>query len=300
MRYTCDIVIPTFNNLKELIQTLKGFEEQSFKDFRILVCVDGSNDGTIEFLAESKFNFDIKVISHPLNKNKGRSATRNLSINQLDSKFIIFLDSDIVPDIKFIEEHLTILEQGKVSLGEVKYININTNLLARYFMNRGKSKFNHLDEIIPYYLTSGNFAMNTSDFIALKGFDENIVAYGTEDADLGCRIKRILNKNLYYNIKAIGYSVFNKEINLLLNQMEELASENLEYFIKNNPEAIKYIRTDLFTQKKISKYVLKIIFNKFIYSFLLKNYNKYPDFIAFKFIQFMIFYRLLKGYNKNL
>ena len=45
-----DIIIATYNNLEELTKCLKSFEKQTYKEFNVFVCVDGSTDGTLNYL----------------------------------------------------------------------------------------------------------------------------------------------------------------------------------------------------------------------------------------------------------
>ena len=100
-----DIIIPTYNNLSELKECLNGFSGQIFKDFRIIVCIDGSNDGTNEYLESTQFEFELIKLNHPNNAHKGRDETRNLSLNHIKAQYIILFDSDIVPDNILIQKH---------------------------------------------------------------------------------------------------------------------------------------------------------------------------------------------------
>jgi len=42
------IVIPTYNRLPLLRETLESIAQQAFRDFEIIVVDDGSTDGTVE------------------------------------------------------------------------------------------------------------------------------------------------------------------------------------------------------------------------------------------------------------
>jgi glycosyltransferase involved in cell wall biosynthesis len=45
------VITPTYNNLPELRQCLKALSQQTYTDFVAYVCVDGSTDGTLEYLS---------------------------------------------------------------------------------------------------------------------------------------------------------------------------------------------------------------------------------------------------------
>ena len=110
MSYTFDVIIPTFNNLPDLKQCLEGFSKQTFKDFRVIVCVDGSTDGTNEYLDSEKFEFSLLKLTHPNGINMGRDETRNLALPEINSKFLLFIDSDIFSSENLLLKHYDLLK----------------------------------------------------------------------------------------------------------------------------------------------------------------------------------------------
>ena len=84
------VVIPTFNREATLRETLRSIEEQTFRDFDVVVVDDGSTDGTIE-IAQS-FSF-VRVIRQ---QNSGPGVARNTGVNAATGQYIAFLDSDDV------------------------------------------------------------------------------------------------------------------------------------------------------------------------------------------------------------
>ena len=105
-------IIPTYNNLKELQGCLQALDAISEGDLEVHVCVDGSTDGTEDWLHSSTFSFPLHVHFHPNKENQGRSATRNLALPHLNGKFILFLDSDMEADPDLLQQHLKVLNQG--------------------------------------------------------------------------------------------------------------------------------------------------------------------------------------------
>ena len=151
MPYLFSIILPTFNNLPELENCLKGFENQTLTDFKLLICVDGSTDGTAEFLHRYRPNFEFKILFHNDRKNHGRNAARNLAIDHLDSEYVVFIDSDLVPQTQYLQSHYEVLKDGdSVSIGDIRWTNADNNIWAKYQMSRGKNQFKDLDEI-PYF-----------------------------------------------------------------------------------------------------------------------------------------------------
>ena len=124
-----DIIIPTYNNRDELLACMNGFEQQTMKDFRLLICIDGSTDDTIESIEHlcSLSTLQIEILQHHDRVNHGRNATRNLALPHIKAEYLAFLDSDAIPAPDFLEQHLTILRKGFcISAGDLIYTNADT------------------------------------------------------------------------------------------------------------------------------------------------------------------------------
>lgn len=95
------IVIPTFNRKKQLSDLLRQFKKQQVKDiqFKIVVAVDGSTDGTYEILA-TEFP-DVHVVKGSGNWWFTRSMNEGCkyAIDQLHAKLILMINDDVqIPD----------------------------------------------------------------------------------------------------------------------------------------------------------------------------------------------------------
>jgi glycosyltransferase involved in cell wall biosynthesis len=82
------IVIPTYNRLPLLRETLESVAEQAFRDFEIIVVDDGSTDGTVEAFSGAA---QLKLIRQ---QNRGPGAARNAGAATAQGKYLVFLDSD--------------------------------------------------------------------------------------------------------------------------------------------------------------------------------------------------------------
>jgi glycosyltransferase involved in cell wall biosynthesis len=86
------VVIPTYNRADLLKECLQSLVDQTFKDFEVLVCDDGSTDNTVEIV--TSFNSQL-AIQYLLRENSGGpAAPRNLGITHARHDWICFLDSD--------------------------------------------------------------------------------------------------------------------------------------------------------------------------------------------------------------
>ena len=85
------ILITTYNRLNELKNTLNSLEEFYLRDdVEFFICVDGSTDGTYNFLKEKYPK--ISLINH--STSKGLIASRNELLSLTKAKYAISLDDD--------------------------------------------------------------------------------------------------------------------------------------------------------------------------------------------------------------
>jgi glycosyltransferase involved in cell wall biosynthesis len=259
--YLFDVIIPTYNNLDELKECLDGFTIQSIKNFRVIVCVDGSDDGTQGWLQMQSYSFIMLVLEHPDKRNHGRNPTRNLALNYLDSEFLCFIDSDCTPHPHLLEEHLRILQQYEpcISVGDIRYTNTTKNTWAWYAGRRGKNKYND-GEIIPYYyVTTGNLAHKTSLFVTLNGQDELMTRYGGGDTEYALRLYSLFRLPVVFNARAYSHSEMNKTLETALQQMTQFGANNLHYIEQKHPSEKKIFGLEIFYGKGIKELLIKFL-----------------------------------------
>lgn len=91
MRFT--VTIPTYNRKELISRTLKSLDDQTFKDFEVVIIDDGSTDGTEEYIAEymESSNMDIRYFRQ---NNGGKHMALNHAIEKAEGDFFLILDSD--------------------------------------------------------------------------------------------------------------------------------------------------------------------------------------------------------------
>ncbi len=82
------VIIPTFNRINLLKETVDSVRNQSFRDFEIIVVNDGSTDGTGDWLRDQT---DLRVIEQ---NNLGIATARNNGAAAAKGDWLAFLDHD--------------------------------------------------------------------------------------------------------------------------------------------------------------------------------------------------------------
>jgi len=83
------VVIPAYNAAKTLADAVASVLAQTYGPFEILICDDGSTDGTAE--VAKRFG---PPVHYFFRENKGPAAARNLGLRNAAGKYIAFLDAD--------------------------------------------------------------------------------------------------------------------------------------------------------------------------------------------------------------
>ena len=84
------VIIPAYNAMAYLPQTVQSVLEQTFIDFEVIIVDDGSTDETAQWSATHS-DARVKLFSQ---SNQGASVARNAGIVQATGKYIALLDAD--------------------------------------------------------------------------------------------------------------------------------------------------------------------------------------------------------------
>ncbi len=114
------VIIPVYNQAKELLETLKSIISQSYQDLEVIIVNDGSSDGveTIfqNFIIKQESNLSFYFFNN--HKNLGAPTARNKGFSKSSGDYIFFCDADAVIKPKALEIMLETLENEP----EISYV----------------------------------------------------------------------------------------------------------------------------------------------------------------------------------
>ena len=284
------IIIPTYNRAKSLNYSLASLVKQTFKDFEVIVCDDGSSDNTLQVVEKYKNKLNIKYF---FNSNFGGPAyPRNIGLKNSKGVWICFLDSDdsYIPErlenlcslnlenYDFIYHKLEV-KRGNKKIGEIKPRKLNI-----------KNPF--LDLLINSNTIPTSSTCIKKNILLNEYFSEDKLLIGIEDFDLWLRLAR-KNIRFYYFSKTLG--TYNLGDNITIGVQKDFSRisqlfQNHKIFVKkesmnlynaslNYHKALCYYSTDdIITANKIVinsilKSNLKLSLN-FLKLFIIKNIFK--------------------------
>ena len=102
------VIIPAYNRVEYINQTVDSVLAQSYKNIELIVIDDGSTDSTYEKLEE--YGEKINLLTHTGHINKGQSASINLGLEKANGKYVAILDSDDFWEPKKLEIQVAFLE----------------------------------------------------------------------------------------------------------------------------------------------------------------------------------------------
>ncbi|MGA7722341.1 MAG: glycosyltransferase [Ignavibacteriaceae bacterium] len=259
------VILAFYNRIDYLKLVLAGFEQQSFKNFEIIIADDGSSTQVIKEV-ESISRFAPFPVTHIRQEDIGfrKNKILNKAIMSARSDYLIFIDADCIPHSEFVAEHFnnrkpkTCLTGRRVNLSERITRYLTPGRIIEGFPERkllmlvedgifGKSydvekAFYFRNQTLRNFINKKkrgilgcNFSIYKEDFLKINGFDERYEAPSIgEDSDVEFRLKLSGVEVKSLNNIAIQYHLFHKlqnrpQENLIL--FEEVKKTG-EYFTR--------------------------------------------------------------------
>lgn len=215
------LIISFYNKIDYLKMILATLENQSFKDFEVIIADDGSKREVVQEIEKLQKYSDL-TIHHVWHEDVGfrKTTILNEAIRRSRSEYLIFVDGDCILHPSFIEEHFlnraknTILAGRRANLSPALVLllnpeNLRAGILTQgfdwkiiwdgifgksthvikgiYIRNRWLRAF--LNRKVTGVLGS-NFSVHKADMLAVNGFDERYKSPAVgEDTDLEARLR---------------------------------------------------------------------------------------------------------------
>lgn len=185
---TISVNIPVYNSEAYLAETIESVLNQTFQDFELIICNDGSSDNSIKIIHRyANQDSRIIVISR---ENRGIVLTRNEMLSLSTGKYIAVLDHDDVAlanrfelQVKYLEENPEVVCVG----GDTRLIDNKGRYLTTLVHLRGNEAITH-SALQGHGSITHSCAMIRADILkGIGGYDlETNLA---EDLDLWLRLE---------------------------------------------------------------------------------------------------------------
>lgn len=88
------VIIPCYNAAAYIDRCFKALENQTYKDFDVIVVDDCSTDNSIEIIEKYRATSKLTITIMKNDINSGPAASRNKGIRKSTAEYITFCDSD--------------------------------------------------------------------------------------------------------------------------------------------------------------------------------------------------------------
>lgn len=242
------IVIPNYNGKTLLENCLRTLEQQTYRDFKVLVIDNGSKDGSTEVTSET---LNMEIVA--LKENLGFCGAVNLGIQKTETPYLILLNNDTEVDGHFVEKMLAGVKKSDrifscgAQMIDFKNHEIIDNAGDLYTamgwaVARGKGKkCADFEQAVRVFSCCAGAAIYRMDILKkIGGLDENHFAY-LEDVDLGYRA-RIAGFENWYTPDAKVFHVGSATTGTRYNEKKVfLAARNTIFVIYKNMPVLQLI-----------------------------------------------------------
>lgn len=190
MSVKLSVLVPTYNRLELLGRKLESLAVQTLPQdaFEVIVCDDGSTDGTRAWLAGLRVPFTLHVLT-PTEK-LGAARSRNLCAERATGEILLFSDDDCLLAPAALAEHLNAHRRfpdsvivGGLALPDVLRQKGRKEPFERTFGFRSRALWINA--------TGANSSVPAWAFRQVGGYDRRFSGYGGEDPHLALKLRAL-------------------------------------------------------------------------------------------------------------
>lgn len=189
------VIVPTYNRAAEIGRCLESLVKQTIADFEVIVCDDGSTDGTADVVTTFRDRLDLTF--HWSENFGGPARPRNLGLELARGDYVAFLDSDDWWTPHKLARSLQRLETG----ADVVYHDLYRvhSVQQRLYWRRVRTR-RLVAPVFRDLLQGGNAVPNSSVVVRrelmrkISGFSEDRTLIAWEDYDAWLRLSRLTDR----------------------------------------------------------------------------------------------------------
>lgn len=188
------VLIGIYNCASTLVEALDSLYAQTFKDFKVILCEDGSTDNTYD-VAEKYAQSHDNIILLRNEGNMGLNYTLNRCLEYADTEYVARMDGDDISlphrfetEINFLDAH----PEYAVVSGPMVYFDEDGD----YREGKGKGEVKKTDFIKGTPICHAPSMMRTDAIMSVGG-------YSVDD-----KLLRVEDYHLWFKMYAVGYKLY--------------------------------------------------------------------------------------------
>jgi len=216
MKDRVSIIIPTFNGLQYLKQTMDSVQKHTKWPFEVIIIDNASEDGTQEYLLhQADYTMDGQYLRNE--KNMGFAASNNQGVQVAKGNFLCFLNNDTIVTEGWLTAMMNVFSEekavgmvgarlihpGKGTVQHAGVVRLSSGIPDHIHFNRRAEDPLVMERKHYFAVTAACAVMPKQLFVQLGRFDERFWC-GWEDMDL-CQKINHAGYRIYYEPTSLVY-----------------------------------------------------------------------------------------------
>ena len=251
MGVQASLIISTYNWPQALDLCLKSVSRQTVLPNEIIIADDGSSSETSETIKKYQTIFRIPV-KHVWHEDLGfrKTVILNEAVRNSSFDYIIQIDGDVILEKHFIQDHLDCAERKTFVRGTRAMLTsektreiLSSRKINLSFLSGGVQHRNNAMRAIPLKflgirketnsarVRGSNLAFWKSDFIAVNGYNNDLLGWGHEDEELAARF---INNGIVKKIVKLCAVQYHLDHPINNKDLKHLHENAVQRVVKNN------------------------------------------------------------------
>jgi glycosyltransferase involved in cell wall biosynthesis len=183
------VIVPSRGGAARLPVLLACLEEQSHRDWEVVVVLDGDIDGSETVLARWTDRVPVRTVVFP--ENRGRPAALNAGHEAARGDVLVRCDDDLAPGRNYVEDHAKAHAAGTVGVVGLCCNLYPETTYARVYGRPAYGRFRagaySAAPEVRWRYWGGNVSVDRDTWRLVGPYDEAYRGYGFEDVDWGYR-----------------------------------------------------------------------------------------------------------------
>lgn len=241
------IIMGIYNCQDTLEESIESIINQSFKNWELILCDDGSIDKTYNIAKKYVEDYPDKIFLLKNKRNRGLSYTLNKCLKVSRGKYIARMDGDDISLHNRLQKEFNFLEKRKnISIVSSAMIHFDEN--GDWRTTKVKIEPKEEDFIFGTQFCHAPCMVRKEAFLAVNGYSEEK------------KITRVEDYHLWIKMYSKGYRGMNIEEPLYKMRDDKNAYARRKFRYRLNESYVKYIAMkELNIRKKYAIYILKPI-----------------------------------------
>lgn len=260
--YSISVIMGIYNCAETLQETLDSLYAQTFQDFEIILCEDGSNDNTY-FIAEENTKAYDNIVLLKNDKNLGLNITLNNCLAVANGKYIARMDGDDISMPNRFELEYNFLESHP------EYAIVSSNMI--YFDENGEfARSQKCGKVEISELVKHSPFSHPACMVRREAY-QKVGGYS-----VGEKLMRVEDYHLWYKMYLNGYRGYNLAECLLMFRDDRNATARRKLEYRFNETYVKYLivrdfELNLFKYIYCLKPIILGLLPVFLYTYLHKR-----------------------------